>query len=70
MRLNLYENGPFVVGFEVLSDFMQYKGGIYHHTGIKGGFEPFELTNHAVMVVGYGADTQTGKLIYQFYTVI
>ena len=60
MRLNLYENGPLVVGFEVLPDFMQYKGGIYHHTGLTGGFTPFELTNHAVLVVGYGVDQSTG----------
>jgi len=25
------------------------------------GFNPFELTNHAVLVVGYGADPKTGE---------
>ncbi|PVD24760.1 hypothetical protein C0Q70_15246 [Pomacea canaliculata] len=61
MRKNLYENGPLAVGFEVLDDFMHYKGGIYHHTGLTNGFEPFQLTNHAVLVVGYGTDVETGE---------
>ncbi|KAK7101922.1 dipeptidyl peptidase 1-like [Littorina saxatilis] len=61
MRLRLYEDGPVAIGFEVLTDFMQYKGGIYHHTGLTGGFKPFELTNHAVLVVGYGVDSTTGE---------
>ena len=33
MRLELLKNGPITVAFEVYSDFMNYKGGIYHHTG-------------------------------------
>nr|KAG5711311.1 hypothetical protein BaRGS_006008 [Batillaria attramentaria] len=66
MRQNLYENGPIAVGFEVLKDFMNYKGGIYHHTGLGDGFAPFELTNHAVLVVGYGEDKDTGE---QFWIV-
>ncbi|VDL97390.1 unnamed protein product [Schistocephalus solidus] len=33
MQLELVRNGPFPVGFEVYSDFMAYKSGIYHHTG-------------------------------------
>ena len=61
MRLALYENGPIAIGFEVLPDFMNYKSGIYHHTGLTGGFEPFELTNHAVLVVGYGVDEASGQ---------
>ncbi|XP_076448030.1 dipeptidyl peptidase 1-like [Babylonia areolata] len=61
MRLALYENGPLAVGFEVLDDFMNYKGGIYHHTGLTRGFFPFELTNHAVLVVGYGVEKSTGE---------
>lgn len=45
---------------------MQYKTGVYHHVfkvssnllnGV--GFNPFELTNHAVLVVGYGVDNVT-----------
>jgi cathepsin C len=45
----------------VLPDFQHYKGGIYHHTGLTRGFNPFELTNHVVLVVGYGVDDATGK---------
>jgi len=33
MRLELLKNGPIAVSFEVYSDFKNYKGGIYHHTG-------------------------------------
>ena len=25
------------------------------------GYDPFQLTNHAVLVVGYGADEKTGE---------
>nr|XP_054751557.1 dipeptidyl peptidase 1-like isoform X2 [Lytechinus pictus] len=69
MRLALVKNGPIAVGFEVYGDFMSYKGGVYHHTGIKNsllGFNPFELTNHAVLVVGYGVDEASGL---SFWTV-
>lgn len=27
----------------------------------ESGFNPFELTNHAVLVVGYGSDPKTGE---------
>lgn len=33
MRLELVNNGPIAVGFEVYNDFVNYKSGIYHHTG-------------------------------------
>ena len=33
MRLELLKNGPITVAFEVFKDFLNYKGGIYHHTG-------------------------------------
>jgi len=26
-----------------------------------GDFNPFQLTNHAVLIVGYGADAKTGE---------
>ena len=56
MRLELVNNGPIAVGFEVLSDFFNYKGGIYRHTGLTDKFNPWEVTNHAVLVVGYGTE--------------
>ena len=56
MRVELVNNGPIAVGFEVLNDFLNYKGGIYEHTGLVDKFNPWEITNHAVLVVGYGTE--------------
>ena len=56
MRLELVNNGPIAVGFEVLNDFLNYKGGIYKHTGLTDKFNPWEITNHAVLIVGYGSE--------------
>jgi cathepsin C len=65
MKVSLVKNGPIAVSFEVYDDFLQYSGGIYTHTGLKDvsnfGFNPFELTNHVVLVVGYGADPESGE---------
>lgn len=70
MKLGLVHNGPMSVSFEVYDDFMSYSSGIYHHTGIADrenfGFNPFALTNHAVLLVGYGADKNTGE---KYWTV-
>ncbi|XP_053644016.2 dipeptidyl peptidase 1 isoform X2 [Cherax quadricarinatus] len=60
MKIALVKGGPLLVGFEVYDDFLHYKGGIYHHTGLYDKFNPLELTNHAVLLVGYGAD-ETGE---------
>ncbi|XP_072899465.1 dipeptidyl peptidase 1 [Hemitrygon akajei] len=59
MKLELVKNGPVSVAFEVHIDFLHYHGGIYHHSGLYDPFNPFELTNHAVLLVGYGTDSQT-----------
>ena len=56
MRMELVNNGPIAVGFEVLNDFLNYKGGIYNHTGLTDKFNPWVITNHAVLVVGYGTE--------------
>ena len=61
MKLALVERGPLAVSFEVYNDFMHYKSGIYHHTGLEDRFNPFEITNHAVLLVGYGSDDITGE---------
>ncbi|XP_078588019.1 dipeptidyl peptidase 1-like isoform X1 [Branchiostoma floridae x Branchiostoma japonicum] len=66
MQLELVKNGPMAVAFEVYSDFMHYKGGVYEHTGLSDPFNPFEITNHAVLLVGYGRDPETGA---KFWTV-
>ncbi|XP_047372792.1 dipeptidyl peptidase 1 isoform X1 [Sciurus carolinensis] len=60
MKLELVHHGPMAVAFEVHDDFLHYHSGIYHHTGLRDPFNPFELTNHAVLLVGYGTDSATG----------
>ena len=60
MMLALIKDGPIAVGFEVYQDFYAYKGGVYEHTSIVDRFNPLQLTNHAVLVVGYGVDGETG----------
>jgi len=65
MRLALINNGPLAVGFEVYDDFMTYRTGVYHHTGVTdqvnklNKWDPFQITNHAVLVVGYGTEQGT-----------
>ncbi|XP_069495602.1 dipeptidyl peptidase 1 [Ambystoma mexicanum] len=61
MKHELVKHGPLAVAFEVYDDFMHYRSGIYHHTGLQDRFNPFELTNHAVLLVGYGSDGTTGE---------
>lgn len=61
MMVELVKNGPMAVAFEVYPDFMHYKEGIYHHTGLTDTVNPFELTNHAVLLVGYGRCHMTGQ---------
>ncbi|XP_042905830.1 dipeptidyl peptidase 1 [Parasteatoda tepidariorum] len=61
MKMELVKNGPIAVSFEVYDDFTHYSGGIYHHTGLQSRFNPFMITNHAVLAVGYGADKKTGE---------
>lgn len=61
MMQELVKNGPMGVAFEVYPDFMHYKEGIYHHTGLADAYNPFELTNHAVLLVGYGRCHMTGQ---------
>lgn len=61
MKHELVHHGPMAVAFEVYHDFIHYGGGIYHHTGLMDPFNPFELTNHAVLLVGYGRDPSSGE---------
>lgn len=60
MKLAL-QKGPLSVSFEVYNDFMHYQSGIYRHTGLIDKFNPFEITNHAVLLVGYGTDPDGTK---------
>jgi len=66
MKEALVTGGPMSVSFEVYGDFMMYKKGVYHHTHLLQNFHPFELTNHAVLLVGYGTDSTTGE---DFWTI-
>ncbi|XP_054829743.1 dipeptidyl peptidase 1 [Eublepharis macularius] len=61
MKLELVKNGPMAVCFQVFPDFPNYRGGIYHHTGLMDPFNPFEMADHAVLLVGYGSDPHTGE---------
>lgn len=40
----LVENGPLAVAYAVYDDFGSYDGGIYHHTGERNEFNPFEVS--------------------------
>ncbi|NXQ22658.1 CATC peptidase, partial [Peucedramus taeniatus] len=40
MKLELVLHGPMTVAFEVYNDFMLYKEGIYHHTGLQDDLNP------------------------------
>ncbi|XP_064114817.1 dipeptidyl peptidase 1-like isoform X2 [Macrobrachium nipponense] len=57
----IVNRGPVSVSFQVYSDFPSYSDGIYHHTGFVNEFNPFEETNHVVLVVGYGVEESTGE---------
>jgi cathepsin C len=56
MMVELVNVGPFPVGYEVYSDFLTYKGGIYKHTGIADQLNAWMPVSHAVLVVGYGVE--------------
>lgn len=49
----LFHEGPISVAFQVVSDFMNYKSGVYSSTQCKTG--PMNV-NHAVLAVGYGTE--------------
>jgi len=68
MREALVKRGPIAVSFQVYTDFVHYHGGVYHRVEssahaaavASAGFDPFELTNHVVLIVGYGTEKETG----------
>ncbi|KAL1235532.1 Dipeptidyl peptidase [Trichinella pseudospiralis] len=61
MMQALVKNGPIAVGFEVHDDFFSYSHGIYHHSNARSPLKwnPLVEVNHAVIIVGYGADEMT-----------
>ncbi|XP_060583530.1 dipeptidyl peptidase 1-like [Ruditapes philippinarum] len=56
MREELVKNGPIAISFQVYNDFVHYKSGIYHHVDLLDKFNPWEITNHVVLIVGYGEE--------------
>ncbi|ESO85314.1 hypothetical protein LOTGIDRAFT_221343 [Lottia gigantea] len=61
MRIEVAKYGPVAVSFQVYPDFQHYKSGIYHHTELLDRFNPWEITNHVVLIVGYGQDADSGE---------
>ncbi|KAK6994022.1 dipeptidyl peptidase 1-like isoform X2 [Biomphalaria glabrata] len=59
----VYNRGPIGVAFEVYDDFFNYRSGVYHHNYASqlNKFNPFQLTNHAVLLVGWGVDKASGE---------
>jgi len=51
MTADIYLNGPLTAQFFVHQDFLAYKSGVYHHTGIG----PM-LGGHAIKIIGWGVD--------------
>lgn len=45
MLETLVTTGPISVSFMVYDDFHNYEGGIYHYTGSKNEFNPFEVND-------------------------
>nr|CAG4712923.1 unnamed protein product [Naegleria fowleri] len=60
MMLDILVNGPLAVSMEVYNDLFSYHSGIYRHVP-SSKFSapvpnPFELTNHVVLIVGWGEE--------------
>jgi len=60
MQEEIMANGPIAVSFMVYDDFMSYSGGVYSRQFaaeaglVSDEFNPFEITNHVVLIVGWG----------------
>ena len=52
----LYHMGPIAVSFQVVSDFRDYKEGIYNSSDCNSTEQDI---NHAVVAVGFGEDGET-----------
>jgi len=62
MQEELLVGGPVAVGFMVFPDFNYYQSGVYHHTeAARSAYDPFYAVSHAVLLVGYGVDPESGE---------
>ena len=52
----MYHTGPLSIAYEVIDDFMHYKGGVY---STKDCNQTSQDVNHAVLGVGYGVANGT-----------
>jgi len=70
MQEEIMANGPISVSFMVYDDFMHYGGGVYTHKFaeeaglLSDSYNPFELTNHAVLCVGWGVTDDASQTPY------
>mmetsp|Transcript_72708 Transcript_72708/g.204147 ORF Transcript_72708/g.204147 Transcript_72708/m.204147 type:complete len:637 (+) Transcript_72708:131-2041(+) len=55
IKHELVQHGPMVMSFEPKEDFMYYKNGVYK-SGARKIHEEWEQVDHAVLLVGFGAD--------------
>jgi len=60
MQRELFDHGPFVVGFEVGMGFQQYEGGVFKTEEHLPEKNHFQRVNHAVLIVGYGTEKKQG----------
>lgn len=76
MMRDLYQYGPLAIGFMVTPDFMHYHGGVYgcdSRDAISAqlseqdaaAFTGYEEVNHAVLLVGWGVDQDSGKKFWR-----
>ena len=53
MQREIFQNGPIQVAFDVYTDFLTYKSGVYQHSlNEKNTF----LGGHAVKMIGWGVE--------------
>lgn len=73
MMRELYDHGPLVIGLNGGYELMHYDSGVFIETGAgptaslgegnggKKGYNYFEATDHAALLVGWGKDKKSGK---------
>lgn len=64
MMKEIYENGPIVIGFQVNMGMLHYSSGVFLQTDFDQDIKtlnPWEETNHAVVVVGWGTSPKGTK---------